>query len=127
MNIEYYPDWHRQSIKNMLKSFTQIKFAVFEKLNKETRDLILLLFAKNHTHNDVVRDRMKGDDSEEQFIGAGYLDIIGRKCHADWNAESCQKEIGHDRPDKLAEQEAMAEEVKKAILTLFKKATPPKS
>lgn len=121
MNIEYYPDWHRRSIKDMLKSFTQIKFAVFEELNKETRDLVLLLFAKNHTHHDVVQGRMKGDDVQEQFIGAGYLDIIGRKCHVDWNAESCQKELGHDRPDELVEQEAVAEKVKKAILTLFKK------
>lgn len=127
MNIEYYPNWHRQSIKNMLKSFTQIKFAVFEKLNEETRDLVLLLFAKNHTHHDVVHGRMKDNNKEELFIGAGYLDIIGRKCHADWNAESCQKEIGHDRPDELTEQKEMAEEVKKAILTLFKKSTPPKS
>ncbi len=127
MNIEYYPDWHHQSIKDMLKSFTQIKFAVFEKLNKETRDLVLLLFAKNHTHNDVIQDCIKGDNKEDQFIGVGYLDIIGRKCNVEWFSESCQKKVGHDRPDKLTEQEAIAKEIKKTILALFKRSIPPKS
>ena len=127
MNIEFYPDWHRQPIKDMLKSFTQIKFAVFEKINEEARDLILLLFAKNHTHHDVVQSHMKGDDAKNQFIGVGYLDIIGRKCNVEWYSKSCQKELGHDRPDESAGQEAVIEEVKKAILALFKKSIPPKS
>ena len=121
MNIEYYPDWHHQAIKAKLENFAQIKFAVFEKLNKEIRSLVLLLFAENHIHCDVVRDRIKGDDANEQFIGAGYLDIIGRKCHVEWNSESCQKEIGHDRPEELAEQEAVIEKIKKAILVLLQK------
>ena len=121
MNIEYYPDWQHKLVKDKLKDFAQIKFAVFKKLNKETRDFVMLLFAENHTHCDVVRNRMKGDDAKEQFIGAGYLDTIGRKCRADWNSESCQKEIGHDRPEELAEQEAVIEEVKKTVLALFKR------